>query len=295
MHDVVIETKNLTKAYNGVKVLDSLTMNVKKGEVLGYLGPNGAGKTTTLRLLLGLIHPTSGSAHILGYDTQTQKLETHAHLAYVPGDTSLWPNLSGGETLDLLGNLHGTYDKAYRTELVKRFDLDEKKKIRAYSKANRQKVSLIAGLMTRAEILILDEPTSGLDPLMEQLFRDCIAEAKANGQTVLLSSHILGEVEALCDRIAILRKGILIETGTMDELRKLKAYQIKASFHGTPPKVDHLAGVSAVVVKGSQLSCHVVGDMQPLLEVITKAKPETFISTEPSLEELFLSLYGEER
>ncbi len=293
--DVVIETKGLTKRYGDALALDHLDLTVAKGEVLGYLGPNGAGKTTTLRLLLGLIRPTSGSATILGLDVQSKKQEVHRDIAYVPGDTNLWPQLSGGETLDLLGNLHGSYDKAYRKQLVKRFDLDESKRVRSYSKGNRQKVSLIAGLMTRAQVLLLDEPTSGLDPLMEQLFRECIAEARQNGQTTLLSSHILGEVEALCDRIAILRKGKLVEVGTLESLRHLSALQVKAVFGGKPPKVDHIKGVSNVSVTGSLLSCQVQGSISPLLEVLVKAKPLSLTSTEPSLEELFLSHYGEER
>jgi ABC-2 type transport system ATP-binding protein len=294
MSDYVIETKDLTKAYGSSVVLDKLNLYVKKGEVLGYLGPNGAGKTTTIRLLLGLIRPTSGSAQLLGYDSDKQKLQAHKRLAYVPGDTNLWPNLSGGEVLDLLGNLHGSYDKKYRHELVRRFDLQEDKKIRAYSKGNRQKVSLIAGLMTRAELLILDEPTSGLDPLMEQTFRECILEAKSKGQTVLLSSHIMSEVEALCDRVAILRSGRLIETGTLQDLRKLSAMQIRATFIGDPPKVETIAGVTGVVRSGNELKCQVAGNIHPLLKVITDAKPITLTSTEPSLEELFLSLYGED-
>lgn len=289
-----ISIKGLTKEYGGTLALDNLDLEVKKGEVLGYLGPNGAGKTTTLRLLLGLIRPSSGSATILGLDCQSQKEQVHAQVAYVPGDTNLWPSLSGGETLDLLGNLHGSYDRVYRAELVKLFDLDESKKVRSYSKGNRQKVSLIAGLMTRADVLIMDEPTSGLDPLMEQIFRDCILEAKNRGQTVLLSSHILGEVEALCDRVAILRAGKLVEVGTLSELRHLSALLVKATFAGKPPRVDHLKGVSGVKVTGNQLTCHVTGALQPLLEVLTVARPLTLISSEPSLEELFLSLYGKE-
>lgn len=294
LSDSVITTNKLTKKYGDVTVLDGLDLKVRRGEVLGYLGPNGAGKTTTIRLLLGLIRPTSGSSSIFGFDSQTQKLEAHAHVSYVPGDTSLWPQLSGGETLDLLGNLHGGYDKAYRKQLVKEFDLDESKKVRSYSKGNRQKVSLVAGLMTRADVLVLDEPTSGLDPLMEQIFRASMSEAKQNGQSVLLSSHILGEVEALCDRVAILRAGKLVETGTLAELRHLSALQIRATFAAQPPKVAGLPGVSAVEITGSHLSCQVVGGIQQLLEVLTAAKPVSLTCTEPSLEELFLSLYGTE-
>jgi ABC-2 type transport system ATP-binding protein len=221
-------------------------------------------------------------------------MAVHRRLAYVPGEAALWPTLTGEETLELLGNLHGTYDKKYRDQLISRFDFDIRKKVRTYSKGNRQKITLIAALMAKAELLILDEPTSGLDPLMEQVFRECIAEAKANGQTVFLSSHILGEVEAICDRVAILRAGQLIEDGTLSEMRHLSAVTVEATFANTSPAVDHLPGVSGVRSAGKELRFQVQGPIAPILETLSKAKPKTLFIREPSLEELFLSLYGGE-
>ncbi|MBO0728403.1 MAG: ABC transporter ATP-binding protein, partial [Acidimicrobiaceae bacterium] len=218
---VAIRTEGLTKRYGTVDALHDLNLEVPHGEVLGYLGPNGAGKTTTIRLLLGLIQPTLGRAEIFGLDCRRDAVRLHRRLAFVPGEANLWPSLSGEETLHLLGQLHGPVDNRYRDALVERFDLDVSKKVRAYSKGNRQKVLLIGALMTRADLLVLDEPTSGLDPLMAQAFRVSLGEARERGQTVLLSSHTLSEVEAVCDRVAILRNGKLIETGTLDEMRHL--------------------------------------------------------------------------
>jgi ABC-2 type transport system ATP-binding protein len=294
MDDIVLQTSGLTKAYGDFKALDNLSLTVRKGEVLGYLGPNGAGKTTTIRLLLGLIKPTSGSALLFGLDAQREKVEAHRRLAYVPGEAALWPNLTGRETLNLLSNIHGAVDPDYREELIARFELDADKKVRAYSKGNKQKINLIAALASRAELLVLDEPTSGLDPLMEQVFRECVAEAKHNGQTVFLSSHILGEVEALCDRVAILRDGRLVEEGTLADMRHLSAVTVTATFKVAPPKVEKLKGVSNVHVSGQQLTCQVQGSIEPLLTVLAKHKPLTLLSREPSLEELFLALYGEQ-
>lgn len=292
--NIAIKIENLSKKYDQTFALSPLNLEVYKGEVLGYLGPNGAGKTTTIRLLLGLTKPTGGKATIFGHDVQKQKLQAHASLAYVPGETNLWPNLTGAETLHLLGAVHGRVDEAYKKELVKRFDLDVNKKVRSYSKGNRQKLSLVSALMTRADLLLLDEPTSGLDPIMEQAFRESIDEAKANGQTVFLSSHILSEVEALCDRVAILRAGKLIEVGTIESMRHLSATTVQATFTTKPPDVARIHNVSNVHVAGHELTCQVSGSIAELLEVITKAKPTTFISREPSLEELFLSLYGDD-
>ncbi|HWT55857.1 MAG TPA: ABC transporter ATP-binding protein [Candidatus Microsaccharimonas sp.] len=294
MQDIVLKTQGLTKAYGDFKALDQLDLTLHKGEVLGYLGPNGAGKTTTIRLLLGLIKQTAGRATLFGLDVQKEKVEVHKHLAYVPGEAALWPNLTGLETLNLLSNIHGSVDEAYREELIEKFELDVHKKVRAYSKGNKQKINLIAALASRAELLVLDEPTSGLDPLMEQVFRECVAEAKRNGQTVFLSSHILGEVEALCDRVAILRAGKLVEVGTLEEMRHLSAVTVTATFKGEPPKLGKLAGVSNVHTSGHELTCQVQGPIDELLNVLAKAKPLTLLSREPSLEELFLALYGEQ-
>jgi ABC-2 type transport system ATP-binding protein len=290
---VIIRTEELSKHYGSFIALSPLNLEVNKGEVLGYLGPNGAGKTVTIRLLLGLIKPTSGRAEIFGLDTQKKLVDIHKRIAYVPGETSLWPSLTGRETIELLGNLHGGYDKPYMEKLIKRFQFAENKKVRTYSKGNKQKVNIIAAFMTRADLLILDEPTSGLDPLMEQAFRETVLEAKENGQTVFLSSHILDEVEALCDRVAILRAGHLIEVGTLSEMRHLSALTVEATFLGDPPKVAKLKGVTNVSVTGHVLKCQIQGPIDELLSVLAAAKPTSLLSREPSLEELFLSLYGE--
>lgn len=291
--DPAIRTKSLTKHFGSVVALDSLSLEVDKGEIFGYLGPNGAGKTTTIRAILGLIKPTHGSAEILGINTQTDKVEAHKHIAYVPGEATFWPSLTGAETLHLLAKLHGQIDPKYQKELIKRFQFDPSKKVRTYSKGNRQKINLIAALSTRADLLIMDEPTSGLDPIMEQAFKQSALEAKSNGQTVFLSSHVLEEVEALCDRLGILRAGKLVELGTLAEMRHLTAVSVEATFDKTPPKVDHIEGVSNTKVTGHLLACQVHGPIEPLLRELVAAHPKTLLSREPSLEELFLSLYGD--
>jgi len=290
--DVAIRTEALSKTFGRTVALDSLDLEVPKGEVLGYLGPNGAGKTTTIRLLLGLIRASSGRAEIFGVDCQDDPVEAHRRLAYVPGEVTLWPSLTGTETLHLLGRVHGEIDTAYRDRLLERFEFDPSKKVRAYSKGNRQKLILIASLMTRADLLLLDEPTSGLDPLMERAFRDSILDARERGQTVFLSSHILSEVEALCDRVAILRAGQLIEVGTLAEMRHLSALQVDAELEGPAPNLDGIAGVSAVEVDGNRVHCHVSGSIEPLLDALTKVGVRHLVSREPSLEELFLAHYG---
>jgi ABC-2 type transport system ATP-binding protein len=290
----VLRAEGLTKHFGQVVALDGLDLEMIAGEVLGYLGPNGAGKTTTIRLLLGLIKPTAGRASIFGMDVQAEKVAVHARIGYVPGEATLWPSLTGAETLHLLARAHGETDLRYRDELIGRFDFDPSRKVRAYSKGNRQKINLIAALASRADLLILDEPTAGFDPLMEEAFRVSVLEAKEHGQTVFLSSHVLAEAEALCDRIAILRGGRLVEIGTLAEMRHLSALTVEASFDGPPPPVSGLAGVSAVAVTGHQLSCQVRGPIDDLLHVLAAAHPKTLLSREPSLEELFLSIYGEQ-
>jgi ABC-2 type transport system ATP-binding protein len=217
----VIRSVGLSKRYGDFYALKDLDLEVAQGEMVGFLGPNGAGKTKTIRLLLGLIHPSPGTAEIFGFDCHRKPVEVHRHLAYVPGEANLWPTPTGGETLHLLGEVQGNVDPVYRDELIQRFDLDASKRVRTYSKGNRQKLILIAALITRPDLLLLDEPTGGLDPLMEQAFRRCIHEAGERGQTVFLSSHILGEVEALCDRVGVLRDGTLVDVGTLAELRHL--------------------------------------------------------------------------
>jgi len=289
---MAIRTEGLSKRYGSVYAIEDLDLEVAEGEVVGYLGPNGAGKTTTIRLLLGLIRPSAGRAEIFGLDCQRQVVEAHRRLAYVAGEASLWPSLTGAETLHLLGRVQGRVDDTYRDELIGRFDLDPSKKVRACSKGNRQKLILIAALMTRPELLILDEPTSGLDPLMEQAFRHCVHEARERGQTIFLSSHILSEVEALCDRIGILREGLLVEMGTLAEMRHLSALTIEATFEGPVPDISRVPGVSSVEVVGHLLRCHVRGTIEPLLKVLAASDVQELLSREPSLEELFLAQYG---
>jgi ABC-2 type transport system ATP-binding protein len=287
----VIETHKLTKRYGNKTVLDSLNIAVNKGEVLGYLGPNGAGKTTTIRLLLGLTKATSGSATIFGENVTADAATLHKRIAYIPGETSFWPGLTGAETLRLLANLHGVIDEKYQKELIKKFDFDVHKKVRSYSKGNRQKIALIAALSTRAELLIFDEPTSGLDPVMSKIFRDEVLAAKHTGQTVFLSSHILEEVEELCDRVAVLRKGKLVELGSLEELRHLSAVTVEATFRGAPPDISKVKSVSNIEVHDHFLRCNVHGPIDELLAVISNAKPLSFLSRKPSLEELFLAIY----
>lgn len=287
----IIQTKDLTKVYGSNVALDHLTIEVQAGEVLGYLGPNGAGKTTTIRLLLGLLEPTEGKATIFGKDAARDAAEIHKDIAYVPGETSYWPSLSGAETLKLLANVHGSVDETYQTELIKKFAFDPNKKVRSYSKGNRQKIALIAALSSRAKLLIFDEPTSGLDPVMAKVFRDEVMVAKKNGQTVFLSSHMLEEVEELCDRVAVLKDGKLVELGTLDELRHLSAITVEATFSQAPPDVKKLRGVSNVEVHGKFLRCNVNGSIDELLNIVAKAKPLSFLSRKPSLEELFLAIY----
>ncbi len=292
MQTPAIRTERLTKRYDEAEAISQLDLEIAPGEVVGYLGPNGAGKTTTIRLLLGLIRPTAGRAEIFGLDCEHQPVEAHRRLAYVAGEASLWPSLTGAETLHLLGRVQGRVDEAYRQELIVRFELDPTKKVRAYSKGNRQKIILIAALMTRPDLLVLDEPTSGLDPLMEQAFRQCVHEAKERGQTVFLSSHILSEVEALCDRVGILRQGKLVEMGTLAEMRHLSALTVEATFAGAVPDLSKVPGVFSEERDGPTVRCHVKGSVKPLLNVLATAEVTRLVSREPSLEELFLAQYG---
>ncbi len=292
MAQPVIRTEGLGKRYGSTDALIDLDLEINEGEVVGYLGPNGAGKTTTLRLLLGLARPTAGTARIFGRDSRREAVAVHRRLAYVPGEANLWPSLTGGETLHLLGRVQGRLDAAYRDELIERFELDPSKKVRAYSKGNRQKILLVAALMTRPELLLLDEPTSGLDPLMEAAFRQCVREAQDHGQTVFLSSHILSEVEALCDRIAILRAGRLVEIGTLASMRHLSALSVEVTFAADPPDLRAVEGVQRVVVDGRRVRLQVQGPVEPLIEALAGTGVREFLSRQPSLEELFLALYG---
>jgi ABC-2 type transport system ATP-binding protein len=290
----VVRTRGLTKRYRGTDALVDLDLEVAAGEVVGYLGPNGAGKTTTIRLLLGLIRPTSGSARVFGLDSLRDAVAVHRRLAYVSGEPSLWPDLTGAESLHLLGQVQGSVDAAYRDELVGRFDLDLSKKVRAYSKGNRQKVGLVAALASRPDLLVLDEPTAGLDPLMGHEFRRCVNEARERGQTVFLSSHLLGEVEALCDRVAVLREGRLIEMGTLAEMRHLSAVTVEVTFEADAPDLSAVDGVLSASSSGRHASLQVRGSMEPLLQVLAAAGVRQLRSREPSLEELFLTLYGDD-
>ena len=293
-----IRTWGLSKSFGQAKALANLDLEIPPGEVIGYLGPNGAGKTTTIRLLLGVIRATAGRAEIFGIDCEADPVRAHGRLAFVPGEVSLWPSLTGSETLHLLGRVQGQVDAGYRDLLIERFEFDPSKKIRAYSKGNRQKVVLIAALMTRADLLLLDEPTAGLDPLMERAFQDCVADARERGQTVFLSSHILSEVEATCDRVAILRSGELVEVGTLAEMRHLSALHVEAEMDGPVPDLSRIPGVRNVTVNatvdGNRLRCQVSGSIAPLLAELTAAGVRRLVSREPSLEELFLAHYGTE-
>jgi ABC-2 type transport system ATP-binding protein len=287
-----IRTFGLTKRYGETLALDSLDLTVQPGEVYGYLGPNGAGKTTTIRLLLGLHRAGAGRAELFGIDSWKDPVAAHRRVAYVAGEPSLWPTMTAAETLEFLARLHGGTDVAYRDLLVERFELDTAKRVRALSKGNRQKVLLVGALATRADLLILDEPTSGLDPLMEVAFRDSVHEAKERGQTVFLSSHILSEVEALCDRVGILREGRLVDEGTLAELRHLSAQTVEVTFEGDPPSLDTLPGVVAVPAGKNAVRYEVSGSVGPLIAALANHPVVSLTSREPSLEEIFLHHYG---
>src|SRR5581483_7181942 len=291
MPDPSIRTEQLTKRYGQTLALDGLDLAVERGEVYGYLGPNGAGKTTTIRLLLGLHRPSSGHARLFGIDAWRDPLSAHRRVSYVAGEPTLWPALAGAETLAFLANVHGAVDAAYRDLLIDRFQLDTSKKVRALSKGNRQKVQLIAALATRAGLLILDEPTSGLDPLMEVAFRDSVLEAKERGQTVFLSSHILSEVEALCDRVGILRAGRLVDQGTLSELRHLGAETVEIAFEGTAPELAGVPGVHVINAGANALRCEVNGSIGPLIAALAGSSVISLTTREPSLEEVFLHHY----
>jgi ABC-2 type transport system ATP-binding protein len=273
-----IEIHDLVKTFGSTRALDGLDLTVETGEVHGFLGPNGAGKSTTIRVLLGLYRADSGSARLLDGDPWRDVTELHRRLAYVPGDVTLWPNLSGGEVIDLLGRLRGGLEPRRRQRLIDRFELDPTKKGRTYSKGNRQKVALVSALASDADLLILDEPTSGLDPLMEQVFRESVQEERERGRTVLLSSHILAEVEALCDRVSIIRKGKTVESGTLAALRHLTRTTIEAETADGNHVVEHVEP----------------GELQAVLAKLVQAGVRSLVSRPPTLEELFLRHYEAE-
>ena len=288
-----IVAAGLTKRYGRTVALDALDLVVDEGDVLGYLGPNGAGKSTTIALLLGQIRPSAGHATIFGLDAWRDAPEVHRRIAYVPSEANLWPSLTGAEVLRFLASVHGSVDERYRAELVERFELDVDKKVRAYSHGNRQQVLLVGALATRADLLLLDEPTTGLDPLMEQVFQACVREARDRGQTVFLSSHILSEVEAVCDRVAMLRAGRLGECGRRDVLRGLAAVHVHATLDAPAPDVAGVEGVRNAVVDGATVDCDVVGRIEPLLRVLVDVGVQRLTTREPSLEELFVAQYGD--
>jgi polyether ionophore transport system ATP-binding protein len=290
-----ISVSGLVKTFGHVRALDGLDLTVATGEVHGFLGPNGAGKSTTIRVLLGLLRADSGDVRMLGGDPWRDAVELHRRIAYVPGDVNLWPQLTGGEAIDLLGRLRGGIDPARRAELIERFELDPTKKGRTYSKGNRQKVALVAGLASDAELLLLDEPTSGLDPLKETVFREWIEEAREAGRTVLLSSHILAEVEALCDRVSIIRAGKTVETGSLVDLRHLTRTAIDVETVREPAGLDALTGVHNLQVENHRARFDVdTARLDDALRHISGLGVRTLTSTPPTLEELFLRHYGDE-
>jgi ABC-2 type transport system ATP-binding protein len=288
----VIKTNDLTKVYGKAEVLSKLNLTLEEGQVLGYLGPNGAGKTTTIKLLLGLIRPSSGSATIFNHDCQTEKLEVHSNLAYVPSEPAYWPNLTGKETLYMLSKLRAGYDNKYEKLLIKQLNFNPNKKIRQYSRGNKQKIGLISAFSTRAKLLILDEPSAGLDPLMDQVFRQNIVEAKKNGQTIFLSSHLLEEVESLCDQIAILKDGKLVESGSLAQLKHLAAVTVEATFESKVPDIKKIKGITNVKIDGNKLTCQINGSVNELMTALVKSSPKQLYSRPASLEDLFLSVYG---
>ncbi|MET9260909.1 ABC transporter ATP-binding protein [Amycolatopsis sp. NPDC004079] len=290
-----IAISGLHKAFGRVKALDGLDLQVPAGEVHGFLGPNGAGKSTTIRVLLGLLRADAGEIRLLGGDPWRDAASLHHRLAYVPGDVNLWPNLSGGEVIDLLGRLRGGLDQKRREELVERFDLDPRKKGRTYSKGNRQKVAIVAALASTVDLLLLDEPTSGLDPLMEATFQEVIQEERAQGRTVLLSSHILAEVEALCDKVSIIRGGRTVETGTLAELRHLTRTSISAELCGPPNGLAKLSDVHDLKVEGNRVRFDVeTRSIEDALRQLTQIGVRSLESRPPTLEELFLRHYADE-
>jgi ABC-2 type transport system ATP-binding protein len=290
-----ISVAGLHKSFGRTHALHGLDLEVETGEVHGFLGPNGAGKSTTIRVLLGLLRADAGTARVLGRDPWADAVDAHRRIAYVPGDVTLWRNLSGGEVIDLYGRLRGGLDGRRRAELVERFELDPTKKGRTYSKGNRQKVALVAAFASDVDLLILDEPTSGLDPLMEEVFRHCVAEERARGRTVLLSSHILGEVEELCDRVSIVRRGRTVESGSLAELRHLTRTSVTAELAGPPDGLAALPGVHGLDVRGSRVRLQVdTGHLDAVLRSLGRSGVRSLTSAPPTLEELFLRHYRDQ-
>lgn len=287
-----ISVSGLRKSFGRTHALDGLDLDVETGEVHGFLGPNGAGKSTTIRVLLGLLRADGGGAQLMGKDPWRDAVALHRRIAYVPGDVTLWRNLSGGEAIDLYGRLRGGLDTARRNSLLERFELDPTKKGRTYSKGNRQKVALVAAFASDVDLLILDEPTSGLDPLMEEVFQDCVEEERDRGRTVLLSSHVLSEVEALCDRVSIIRKGRTVESGSLADLRHLTRTSVTAELAGAPDGLSGLPGVHDLDVQGHRVRLQVDTDkLDAVLRSLSASGVRSLTSTPPTLEELFLRHY----
>lgn len=293
--EMAVEIEGLHKSFSHVHALRGLDLHVPAGQVTGFLGPNGAGKTTTIRILLGLLRSDGGRVTILGGDPWTDAVRLHRDLAYVPGDVTLWPNLTGGEAIDILCRLSGPLDPVRKQAMLDRFELDPTKKARTYSKGNRQKVALVAALASRARLLLLDEPTSGLDPIMEAAFTESIREVKAEGRSVLLSSHIFSEVEKLADRVAIIREGVTVEAGTMAELRHLTRTQVTAVLDGGADALAAMAGVHDLTRADEHVTFAVDDDRLPaVLAEVARLNPRSLVANPPSLEELFLRHYGDE-
>ena len=294
MADHAITTTALTKHFGSTLALDELDLSVATGEVHGFLGPNGAGKSTTIRVLLGLLRQDSGEVRLLGGDPWKDAADLHRRLAYVPGDVNLWPNLTGGEVIDLLARMRGGLDKTRRADLLERFDLDPTKKSRSYSKGNRQKVALVAALASDAELFLLDEPTSGLDPLMEAVFQDCIHEVKAQGRTVLLSSHILAEAEALADRLSIIRNGRIVQSGTLTDLRHLTRTTVVAETERHAERLETMPGVANLAALDGRVSFDVDTDhLDDVMSYLAGLRIRSLTSHPPTQEELFLRQYGD--
>ena len=290
--DKLVEVKGLQKNFGQFQALKDVSFEVNAGEVLGYIGPNGAGKSTTIRILLGIIRATQGKVQIFGKDVWQDSIEVHKKIAYVPGDVYLWPNLSGGETIDLFLKLHGAINQEKRDQLIKKFDLNPKKKVRSYSKGNRQKIALIAALATEAELYIFDEPTSGLDPLMEAVFQEEVKALKAAGKAIILSSHILSEVEKLADRVAVIRKGEIVETGTLDDLRHLTRYQYKVETEQEAVGLKELSSVHDLQIKENEATFQADSDeIDEILKTLLLYGVKKLEATPPTLEDLFMRHY----
>lgn len=288
----ILKTSHLTKKFGTFTALNGVNIEIQKGEVFGFIGPNGAGKSTTIRILLGILQATSGSAHIFDQDVWEESVDIHKRIAYVPGDVNLWPNLTGGEVMDLFAKLRGTGHNSKREELIEKFDLDPTKKCRTYSKGNRQKVALVSAFSSDADLYILDEPTSGLDPLMEHVFQECVLDVKQQGKSVLLSSHILSEVEKLCDRVGIIRQGEMIETGTLAELRHLTRIHLLIETKQSIPNLNDQSGIHDLDKTGRTISMHVDPEsLDAVMKYVSSFGVQSIESKPPTLEELFMRHY----